>query len=111
METITIKRTLAEDALRELKLAQADHFVQSTRDIIDELEVILRPQIMQVGTILIATDPCKMNFCETEALVVDKEYAVIEASKDEIFIESEFNEEHCFSMDILSEFFIVKPAL
>lgn len=42
MENITIKRKLAEEALDQLKSAQQDQFVQSTQNVIDELEVVLK---------------------------------------------------------------------
>lgn len=42
METITIKRKLVEDALDQLKAAQQDSYVQSTQNVIDDLEVALR---------------------------------------------------------------------
>jgi hypothetical protein len=38
METITIKLELFKEALEQLKLAQKDCFVQSTQDVINELE-------------------------------------------------------------------------
>ena len=110
METITIKRKLAEDALSELKLAQADHFVQSTQEIIDELEAALRPPI-QLGTILIATNPCRMELFELGALIVGKEYKVHGLFCNMVILESECDSDHHFTLDTINEFFTVKPAL
>ncbi len=42
METITVKRKLVEEALDQLKAAQEDFYVQSTQNVIDELELALR---------------------------------------------------------------------
>lgn len=38
MKTITIKLDVFNEALEQLKLAQKDYFVQSTQDVINELE-------------------------------------------------------------------------
>lgn len=42
METIKIKQKLVEEALDQLKAAQQDSYVQSTQNVIDELELALR---------------------------------------------------------------------
>lgn len=42
MKTIEIKQKLVEEALDQLKAAQQDSYVQSTQNVIDELELALR---------------------------------------------------------------------
>jgi len=42
MKTIEIKQKLVEEALDQLKAAQQDCYVQSTQNVIDELELALR---------------------------------------------------------------------
>ena len=42
MKTIEIKQKLLEEALDQLKAAQQDCYVESTQNIIDELELALR---------------------------------------------------------------------
>jgi hypothetical protein len=42
MKTIEIKQKLLEEALDQLKAAQQDSYVQSTQNVIDELELVLR---------------------------------------------------------------------
>lgn len=42
MKTIEIKQKLVEEALDQLKSAQQDVYVQSTQNVIDELELALR---------------------------------------------------------------------
>jgi len=42
MKTIEIKQKLVEEALDQLKAAQQDRYVQSTQNVIDELELALR---------------------------------------------------------------------
>lgn len=41
MKTIEIKQQLVEEALDQLKAAQQDSYVQSTQNVIDELELAL----------------------------------------------------------------------
>ena len=48
MKTIEIKQKLVEEALDQLKAAQQDSYVQSTQNVIDELELALRqPLVMR----------------------------------------------------------------
>ena len=110
METITIKRKLVEDALKELKAAQIDLFVQSTQNIIDDLEASLRPPSVQVGTVLIAVDPCRMEGGNEEALIVGKEYKVEYVCNGQVVIIDEGSHEHFFDLDTLNKFFKIKPA-
>lgn len=42
MKTIEIKQKLVEEALDQLKAAQRDSYVESTQNVIDELELALR---------------------------------------------------------------------
>lgn len=42
MQTIEIKRKLVEEAIDQLKAAQQDCYVQSTQNVIDEMELALR---------------------------------------------------------------------
>jgi hypothetical protein len=51
METITVKRKLVEEALDQLKAAQQDSYVQSTQNVIDELEVALRKNVVAIKII------------------------------------------------------------
>lgn len=46
MKTIEIKQKLLEEALDQLKAAQQDCYVESTQNIIDELEVALRQPLV-----------------------------------------------------------------
>lgn len=46
MKTIEIKQKLVEEALDQLKAAQQDSYVQSTQNVIDELELALRQPIV-----------------------------------------------------------------
>lgn len=57
MKTIEIKKKLVEEALDQLKAAQQDYYVESTQNIIDELEVALR------------TPPVSVSVCEHLHLV------------------------------------------
>lgn len=53
MKTIEIKQKLVEEALDQLKAAQQDRYVQSTQNVIDELELALRqpPVVRQIEQI------------------------------------------------------------
>jgi hypothetical protein len=46
MKTIEIKQKLVEEALDQLKAAQQDSYVQSTQNVIDELELALRQPLV-----------------------------------------------------------------
>ena len=52
---ITIKRKLLEEALEQLKAAQQDSYVQSTQNVIDDIEVALRqPPVISRRELLLA---------------------------------------------------------
>lgn len=62
------------------------------------------------GTKLIAIDPCKMNCNGEKALIVGKEYTVLEIDVDDyegesIVIESEIDDNHYFDTAELKDFF------
>jgi hypothetical protein len=56
---------------------------------------------MKAGDILIAKDPCVMEFEETSALIIGKEYLVesINEVNNQIVIKSEHTNVHCFSLN------------
>ena len=55
MKTIEIKQKLVEEALDQLKAAQQDSYVQSTQNVIDELELALRqPPVISRRELLLA---------------------------------------------------------
>jgi len=60
---------------------------------------------MKKGMILVAKDPCLMQNFKKEALVVGKEYPILEVHGDSIVINSEFTSKHWFSFDIIGHFF------
>lgn len=55
---------------------------------------------LQVGTILIAKDPCEMSHTKTPALIVGKEYPIlhIEENENRFIINSEFCKDHLFTI-------------
>lgn len=55
---------------------------------------------LQVGTILIAKDPCEMKHTKVNALIVGKEYPIllIEENENRFIIRSEFCKEHLFTI-------------
>jgi hypothetical protein len=68
---------------------------------------------LQIGTELVAINPCLMRSTGEEALVVGKEYKIIDLTKDEddedeVVIIDEQNEEHWFLVDELCGFFTYK---
>ncbi len=74
---------------------------------------------MQVGDILIAKDPCAMDYDEIDALIVGKEYKVEDISSihfnPEIKIKSEIDDNHFFSLNKNDEsyyglFFVLKTT-
>jgi hypothetical protein len=63
---------------------------------------------LQIGTELVAINPCLMRTTGEEALIVGKEYEIIDLTKDDedndcIVIIDEQNEEHWFLVDELSK--------
>jgi len=68
---------------------------------------------LQIGSELVAINPCVMRTTGEEALVVGKEYGIIDLTKDdddedEVVIIDEQNEEHWFLVDELPKWF--KPS-
>jgi hypothetical protein len=61
MKTIEIKQKLVEEALDQLKAAQQDSYVQSTQNVIDELELALR-QPPDIGSV------CRCKKCNCEII-------------------------------------------
>jgi hypothetical protein len=61
MKTIEIKQKLVEEALDQLKAAQQDSYVQSTQNVIDELELALR-QPLVIGSV------CRCKKCNCEII-------------------------------------------
>jgi len=65
---------------------------------------------LQIGTELVAINPCLMRSTSEEALIVDKEYKITYLDTDDednecIVIIDEQNEEHWFLVDELSKWF------
>jgi hypothetical protein len=67
---------------------------------------------LQIGSELVAINPCVMRTTGEEALVVGKEYKIIDLTKDEdeddedeVVIIDEQNEEHWFLVDELPKWF------
>lgn len=60
MKTIEIKQKLVEEALDQLKAAQQDRYVQSTQNVIDELELALRQPPVS-GSVCTCEMPAKMK--------------------------------------------------
>ena len=68
---------------------------------------------LQIGTELVAINPCLMRSTGEEALIVGKEYKISYLDTDDedndcIVIIDEQNEEHWFLVDELSGFFTYK---
>ena len=65
---------------------------------------------IEIGTVLIANNPCKMTDFDFEALILGKEYPVHAIFKNEAIINSEFTDNHHFDIDELDLYFTIKPT-
>jgi len=95
MKTIEIKQKLVEEALDQLKAAQQDSYVQSTQNVIDELELALHqpPVISQreheeyVKTEKwFAWRPIKRSLISKKVIWKGKEYTFVDKHNDSDFV-------------------------
>jgi hypothetical protein len=63
---------------------------------------------IQKGTVLIATNPCKMIHSRKNALIVGKEYIVIGITSEGFIIKSKVNDFHLFFFNDYVRFFKIK---
>ena len=65
---------------------------------------------LKKGDILIAVDPCIMDFSKEQGLILGKEYEILEvdSKRKTFYIKSEVFEDHEFDLKSFDEFFKLK---